>query len=62
MAVNRRGTTDDLNEIGRPGELRLYQLSGTKYIDHSVAEMGEVLRLTEPVAVSIDPAELQLRR
>lgn len=44
------------------GELRLYQLSGTKYIDHSVAGMGEALRLTEPVAVSIDPAELQLRR
>jgi Uma2 family endonuclease len=42
----------------KTGELRLYQLSGETYIDHSVAQVGEVLRLTDPVVVSIDPAEL----
>jgi Uma2 family endonuclease len=44
------------------GVLRLYQLSGTEYIEHSSAEPGAVLRLTEPVDVSIDPSELQPRR
>ena len=38
--------------------LRLYQLDDTKYIEHSVTEVGEVLRLTDPLVATIDPAKL----
>jgi len=40
------------------GTLRLYRLEGDKYTEHSVTEVGQVLRLIEPVAAEIDPASL----
>ena len=41
-----------------PLALRLYRLDGAKYLEHSVTEVGQVLRLTDPVVATIDPAEL----
>ena len=38
--------------------LRLHRLSGAAYVEHAVAEPGDVLRLTDPVIADIDPAEL----
>jgi Uma2 family endonuclease len=39
--------------------LRLYQLVGAAYKEHSVTRPGEILHLTDPIAISIDPADLQ---
>ncbi|MFC7275614.1 Uma2 family endonuclease [Paractinoplanes rhizophilus] len=38
--------------------LHLYRLDGDKYLEEAACEAGDVLRLTEPVAVAIDTAEL----
>ncbi|GLH98062.1 hypothetical protein Pa4123_33370 [Phytohabitans aurantiacus] len=38
--------------------LRLFRLDGRTYAPHAVAEPGEVLRLGEPVAVTIRPEDL----
>jgi Uma2 family endonuclease len=38
--------------------LRLYELTGTTYAEHSVVKVGDVLELTEPVVATIDPADL----
>jgi Uma2 family endonuclease len=38
--------------------MRLFRLEGTTYVSHAAAEPGEVLRLTEPVAVAIRPEDL----
>ncbi|MEV7231960.1 Uma2 family endonuclease [Polymorphospora sp. NPDC051019] len=38
--------------------LRLYRLRGVSYVEHAVVRPGEVLRLTEPVAVDIRPEDL----
>jgi Uma2 family endonuclease len=40
------------------GMLRRYELAGTAYREHSVTQAGELLRLTDPVAATIDPADL----
>lgn len=40
------------------GMLNLYRLDVDKYLDHATATPSELLHLTEPVAVSIDPADL----
>jgi len=40
------------------GALRLHELDGATYVERSVTRVGEVLRLTEPVVATIDPAEL----
>ncbi|WP_285551156.1 Uma2 family endonuclease [Actinoplanes regularis] len=40
------------------GELLLYKISDGKYELHASAEPGVPLRLTDPVTVTIDPAEL----
>jgi Uma2 family endonuclease len=40
------------------GALHLYELAGTTYVEHSVAKVGDILELTDPVVASIDPAEL----
>lgn len=40
------------------GALHLYRLAGEHYVEHSVTRPGEVLKLTEPVAVEIDPSAL----
>jgi Uma2 family endonuclease len=37
------------------GRLHLYELSGNEYLEHSA---GEVLRLTEPIVATLDPARL----
>jgi Uma2 family endonuclease len=42
----------------RTGELRLYAISDDKYVLHARAEPGGFLQLTDPVRVTIDPAEL----
>lgn len=41
-----------------PLALRLHRLDGTTYVEHSVTKVGQVLRLTDPVGATIDPAEL----
>lgn len=38
--------------------LDLYRRNGDKYVRHATASPGEPLVLTEPVAVTIDPADL----
>lgn len=38
--------------------LRLYRLDGDTYVEHAVAEAGEVLRLTDPLKVEIVPESL----
>lgn len=38
--------------------LRLFRLVGTTYFPHAVAELGQVLRLSEPVTVEIRPEDL----
>lgn len=40
------------------GALHLYQLAGDKYIERSVTQVGEVLRLTDPVRAEIAPEDL----
>ncbi len=40
------------------GALRLYQLSGGRYIERTVAEPGDVFRMTEPLTATIDPGAL----
>ncbi len=40
------------------GTFTLYQLAGSAYKEHSVTKVGEILRLTEPVTVDLDPATL----
>ncbi|MFI5889279.1 Uma2 family endonuclease [Actinoplanes sp. NPDC051513] len=42
----------------RARTLLLYRLEGDRYLEEAACEAGDVLRLTEPVAVSIDTAEL----
>jgi Uma2 family endonuclease len=38
--------------------LHLYRLDGDKYHEHSVTQVGQILRLIEPVVADIDPAQL----
>jgi Uma2 family endonuclease len=38
--------------------LRMFRLDGQHYVEHTVATPGETLRLTEPVALTIDPTAL----
>jgi Uma2 family endonuclease len=40
------------------GTLRLFELSGDRYVEHSIAKVGETLELTTPVSVVIDPRDL----
>ena len=40
------------------GTLRLYELSGDKYIERATAEPGDILRLTEPLTADLDPKAL----
>jgi Uma2 family endonuclease len=40
------------------GTLQLYRLTGTAYAEHSVTVVGDVLRLTDPATVTLDPAAL----
>jgi Uma2 family endonuclease len=40
------------------GNFSLYRLEGDVYRVHSTVDVGEVLRLTEPVVATIDPAKL----
>ena len=40
------------------GTLRLFELSGDRYVEHSSAKVGETLELTTPVSVIIDPRDL----
>jgi len=40
------------------GLLQLYRLDGDKYLEHATAVPGEPLVLTDPVSVTIDPADL----
>ncbi|HET6532183.1 MAG TPA: Uma2 family endonuclease [Actinoplanes sp.] len=40
------------------GTLRLFRLDGGKYAEHATAEVGQVLELTDPVRVTIDPRYL----
>nr|WP_189081223.1 Uma2 family endonuclease [Mangrovihabitans endophyticus] len=42
----------------RSGTLHLYELTGSHYIEHSTAERGQTLELTEPVTVSLCPDDL----
>lgn len=42
--------------------LHLYELAGTTYTEHSVTAVGEIMELTDPIVVSIDPAALLLPR
>ncbi|MEV6298253.1 Uma2 family endonuclease [Actinoplanes sp. NPDC051861] len=42
----------------KSGTMQLFQLDGESYREHSTAAPGVPLRLTEPVDVSIDPADL----
>ena len=38
--------------------LRMFRLDGQHYVEHAIATPGETLRLTEPVALTIDPTAL----
>ena len=40
------------------GTLRLFELSGDKYVEHSSAKVGQTLEMTAPISVVIDPREL----
>ncbi|MEU4618901.1 Uma2 family endonuclease [Actinoplanes sp. NPDC023801] len=42
----------------RTESFHLYRLDGDRYSEHAKAAPGELLELTEPVAVTIDPADL----
>ncbi|HWS38925.1 MAG TPA: Uma2 family endonuclease [Actinoplanes sp.] len=42
----------------RTGTLRLQRLEGDKYLEHATGAPGKPLALTEPVAVTVDPADL----
>ncbi|WP_433827226.1 Uma2 family endonuclease [Actinoplanes sp. CA-015351] len=42
----------------RDGTLQLFALDGSVYREHAAGAPGSPLQLTEPVAVTIDPAEL----
>ncbi len=36
----------------------MFRLDGQHYVEHAVATPGETLRLTAPVALTIDPTAL----
>jgi Uma2 family endonuclease len=38
--------------------LRLFRLTGDRYVEHAVADVGQVLELTDPVTVTVDPRNL----
>jgi Uma2 family endonuclease len=38
--------------------LHLYRLADNTYVEHAVSKGGEILRLTEPVVATLDPATL----
>ena len=38
--------------------LHLYRLTETSYVEHAVSKEGEMLRLTQPVVATLDPAVL----
>jgi Uma2 family endonuclease len=40
------------------GALHLYELSGGEYVQHAVAEPGQVLRMTEPLTADLHPEAL----
>ena len=40
------------------GSMHLYRLVDSAYVEHAASKAGEILRLTEPVAVALDPAVL----
>jgi Uma2 family endonuclease len=40
------------------GTLRLFELSGDKYVEHSSAKVGQTLEMTAPISVVIDPRDL----
>ena len=40
------------------GTLRLHKLAGDRYVEHATAEVGQVLELTDPVSVTVDPRDL----
>jgi Uma2 family endonuclease len=40
------------------GALHLYELTGSHYVERSVTKPGDTLRLTDPVEVTIFPADL----
>jgi Uma2 family endonuclease len=42
--------------------LHLYRLDGGTYREHSVTQVGQILRMIEPVVVDIDPAQLLPKR
>jgi len=42
-----------------PIMLRLFRLDGDKYLEHATATSGELLRLTDPILVDIDPIDLR---
>jgi Uma2 family endonuclease len=45
-----------------PLMLRLFRLDGDKYVQHTIAGVGEILRLTEPIRVDIDTSVLVRHR
>jgi Uma2 family endonuclease len=40
------------------GTLRLFELSGDRYVEHSSAKVGQTLEMTAPISVVIDPRDL----